>query len=451
MSPSLLSNPSNRLDLWSNQGMPETSGAEKCSLRYGREMILRILHTSDWHLGHTLHDVSRSYEHEQFLSWLLDTLQTEQIDALLIAGDIFDAANPSAAAQRQWYRFLSQARRQQASLDIVAIAGNHDSAARLEAPRALLEELDIHVVGTLSRNDGGGLDTDRLLHPLRDGQGNVGAWCAAVPFLRPADLPRMGDVEDPTLEGVRAVYGEVLAAAKARRTTTQALVAMGHCYMKSATLSELSERKILGGNEHALPADLFGNDVSYVALGHLHLAQIVAEKQHVRYAGSPLPLSMDEVTYPHQVCVATFDKGQLVDVKTPRIPRAVELLRIPEDGPQPLQEVLKRLSALPAAETTEPKPYLEVRIRLGHPDTTLRRLVSEAIEGKHARLVKLTLEYAGTGKSLAQQVPHQDLAHLTADAVFLQMYQSVYGSEPTEEIMACFHEIVESVQQEECE
>jgi exonuclease SbcD len=382
---------------------------------------------------------------------LLDTLRKEQIDALLVAGDVFDAANPSATAQRQWYRFLSQARRQLPSLDIVAIAGNHDSAARLEAPRALLEELDIHVVGSLSRDDAGILDTDRLLHPLRDGQGNVGAWCAAVPFLRPADLPRMNDVEDPTLEGVRAIYGEVLAAANARRTTTQALVAMGHCYMKSATLSELSERKILGGNEHALPGDLFGNDASYVALGHLHLAQIVADKQHVRYAGSPLPLSMDEVNYPHQVCIATFDKGQLVDVTTPRIPRAVGLLRIPEDGPLPPEAVLKRLSALPAENDSEPKPYLEVRLRLDRPDSTVRRHVSEAIEGKHARLVKLTLEYAGIGKSLAQQVPHQHLGQLTPDAVFLQMYQSVYGSQPTEEIMTCFHEIVESVQREGCE
>ncbi len=414
-------------------------------------MSLRILHTSDWHLGHSLHDVSRAYEHDRFLSWLLDTLQKEQIDALLIAGDIFDAANPSAAAQRQWYRFLSQARRQQPSLDIVAIAGNHDSASRLEAPRALLEELDIQVVGSLSRDESDKLNIDRLLHPLRDCQGNVGAWCAAVPFLRPADLPRMSDAEDPTLEGVRAVYGEVLAAANARRKAGQALVAMGHCYMKSATLSELSERKILGGNEHALPADLFGNDVSYVALGHLHLAQIVAEKRHVRYAGSPLPLSMDEVTYPHQVCVATFDDGQLVDVTTPCVPRAVQLLRIPEDGPQPPEAVLKRLFALPAGKDTEPKPYLEVRMRLERPDTTMRRLVSEAIEGKHARLVKLTLEYLGSGKSLAQQVPHEHLHDLTADAVFLQMYQSVYGGEPNEELMACFREIVESVEQEGCE
>jgi len=414
-------------------------------------MNLRILHTSDWHLGHTLHDVSRTYEHERFLSWLLDTLQKEQIDALLVAGDVFDAANPSATAQRQWYRFLSQARRQQPSLDIVAIAGNHDSAARLEAPRALLEELDIHVVGTLSRDGDGKLDTDRLLHPLRDSQGNVGAWCAAVPFLRPADLPRMDDVEDPTLEGVRAVYGEVFAAANARRTATQALVAMGHCYMKTATLSELSERKILGGNEHALPADLFANDVSYVALGHLHLAQIVAGRQHVRYAGSPLPLSMNEVTYLHQVCIATFDDGKLVDVKTPCVPRAVQLLRIPEDGPQSPEAVLTRLSALPAENDTEPKPYLEVRLRLDRPDSTVRRLVSEAIEGKHARLVKLTLEYAGTGKSLAQQVPHKPLGRLTPEDVFVQMHVRVHGTQPNNELMTCFREIVETVEQEERE
>lgn len=393
-----------------------------------------------------MHDVGRELEHERFLAWLLDTLETELIDALVIAGDIFDTANPSAAAQRLWYRFLSQARRRLPSLDIVAIAGNHDSAARLEAPRALLEELDMHVVGRLPRNADDGLDLDRLLVPLRDATGEVAAWCVAVPFLRPADLPRIPDADDPLLAGVRAVYAEVVTAAAAKRTADQALLVTGHCYMKTATLSELSERKILGGNEHALPADLFTDELSYVALGHLHFGQEVAGQRHVRYPGSPIPLSMDEINYEHQVCIATFDQSRLVAVQTPKIPRAVGMLRVPAEGPGEREAVVAELLKLPAAVADEQPPFLEVRIRMERPDSALRRLVTDALEGRHARLVKLTVEYTGSGKSLSQQVPNKQLQDLKAEDVFLQLYGSRHEGEPSEELLACFREIVEAVE-----
>ena len=120
---------------------------------------MRLLHTSDWHLGQTLHDFDRGDEHQRFLNWLLDALEAEQIDALLIAGDIFDNPNPSADAQKQFYHFLTEAKRRMPHLDIVIIAGNHDSAGRLEAPASLLQVLGVTVVGcarTASRRPGTG-------------------------------------------------------------------------------------------------------------------------------------------------------------------------------------------------------------------------------------------------------------------------------------------------------
>ncbi len=407
-------------------------------------MALRLLHTADWHLGHSLHDMSREYEHDRFLEWLLDTLSTERIDCLVIAGDIFDVANPSSAAQRQWYRFLRQARQRMKALDIVAIAGNHDSAARLEAPLPLLEELRIHVVGKVPRNDGG-LDLDRLLIPLTDSTGDTTAWCLAVPFLRPSDLPRVEGADDDLVEGVRALYTQLIEEAQSKCEAGQALVVTGHCYMKTATLSELSERKILGGNQHALPADIFSDAVSYVALGHLHYGQAVAGHKHIRYSGSPIPLSMDEVGYKHQVAIATFDGGSLTEVQTPEVRRSVGLKRIPKDGPQEREAVLALLAELPAAEDESPAPYLEVRVRMERPDSSLRRLVTEALEGKHARFVKLTVEYTGSGKSLAQQLPKKQLQDLQVEDVFRQLYASRYEGEPSEDLMECFHAIVESV------
>src|SRR4051794_28676852 len=117
--------------------------------------MLRLVHTSDWHLGHSLHEVSREREHQQFLAWLLALLEAEAADALLVAGDLFDTANPSAEAQRQWYELIAEAKRRMPRLQVVAIAGNHDSPSRLDAPDALFRALGVRVVGVLPRAEGG--------------------------------------------------------------------------------------------------------------------------------------------------------------------------------------------------------------------------------------------------------------------------------------------------------
>src|SRR5687767_12022359 len=136
--------------------------------------MLRLLHTSDWHLGHALHGVARDEEHQAFLRWLLDTIAGEDVDAVIVAGDIFDTANPPVSALKAFFAFIAQARRRFPDLSIVIIGGNHDSPTRLDAPDSLLRQLDVHVVGGLaSGTDGatGELDMDRLLVPLRDRSG----------------------------------------------------------------------------------------------------------------------------------------------------------------------------------------------------------------------------------------------------------------------------------------
>ena len=144
-------------------------------------MSLKIIHTADWHLGQTFFGYDRDEEHEAFLSWLIDILTLRQTDVLLIAGDVFDVANPSAAAQRRFFRFLREANRCNPQLQIVIIAGNHDSAARLEAPIPLLEELNTSIVGAVPRTDLCKIDFDSLLIPLYNKEGKREAICLAVP------------------------------------------------------------------------------------------------------------------------------------------------------------------------------------------------------------------------------------------------------------------------------
>ncbi len=234
--------------------------------------MLKLFHTADWHLGHTLHGVSRHTEHQQFLNWLLAELLDKQADALIVAGDIFDSANPSAQAQAQLYEFLVSAKKQQATLDIILVGGNHDSATRLDAPSSILNALGVYMVGGL-RRDNQAIDWRRLIVPLTNAQGEIKAWCGAMPFLRNADLPNSED-DDPLVTGVKSLYDELFSQLQSHAQHGESLIMTGHCYMVNGNVSELSERKILGGNQHALPVELFPKAIAYVALGQCQPAAI---------------------------------------------------------------------------------------------------------------------------------------------------------------------------------
>lgn len=415
--------------------------------------MLRVLHTSDWHLGHTLHELPRTEEHAAFLVWLLDVLRAQTIDALLVAGDIFDTANPPAEAQRALYCFLAAARRAVPALDIVVIGGNHDSAARLDATNPVLDELGVRVVGGLPRRDGK-VDFERLLVPLTDGSGATKAWVAAVPYLRPADLPivESGDGDgsgvDRLIEGVRAIYASAFEAARRIRGEGQAILAMGHCYMTGSQLSELSERRILGGNQHALPVDVFPDDVTYAALGHLHLAQRVGPRDHVRYSGSPIPLALDEGRYRHQVLLVTLDDDRLAGVESLEIPRPVAIVRVGAATPVTVDEALAQLVALAPRDTALAdwqRPYLEVHVLLARPEPDLRHRVDKALEGKAARLVRLRVTHTGAGGSLGDVHEREViLKELRPEDVFRQLYARKFkGEEPSEELMGAFAELLE--------
>jgi exonuclease SbcD len=411
--------------------------------------MLRLLHTSDWHLGHTLHGRERRLEHQRFLAWLLDTLVGERVDALLIAGDVFETANPPATALADFGEFLAAARKRMPSLDIVVIAGNHDSAGRLDAMAPLLQFGDIHVVGALPRREDGQIDVDRLLVPLRDASGEIGAWVAAVPFLRVADLPQVaveGD-DDPLVKAVAAIYAQALEGARARASERQALIATGHLYMRGGAISELSERKILGGNQHAIPRAML-DGWSYVALGHLHLAQAVEQSELVRYCGSPIPLSLSEADYVHQVLLASFDGPELAVCQTLEIPRTVDMLRVPAAGPGKLDDVLFELQnmSLDASLEQERWPWLEVRVRLDEPQPDLRARVDRALRARPVRLLKISLARAGVGGSLADFPNRRELDRIDPQQVFIDCYERGYGEPPDAELLAAFHELREAVE-----
>jgi exonuclease SbcD len=410
---------------------------------------MRLLHTSDWHLGQTLHNYERTYEHQCFLDWLLDTIVAEQADALLIAGDIFDTANPSAGAQKQLYRFLQQARARAPRLDIVVIAGNHDSPGRLEAPGPLLEAHGTTVIGHIVRNPEAEIDLERHLVPLHGADGTVQAWCLAIPFLRPGDVPRLPAADDgaaapdPYLGGIALLYQQAFALAAARRLDGQAIVAMGHCHMVDGAASLESERRIVIGGTEALPAAIFDPAIAYAALGHLHLAQRVGQKEHLRYCGSPLPLSFAEVGYQHQVLRIDLAEGVARTVTALHVPRAVDLLRVPAT-PAPLEEALAALAALELPDLPPHRqPFLEVRVLLDAPEPGLRGRIEAALEGKPVRLAKIepTRKHDGAGAGQAAMSLDQ-LAQLQPDDIFKRLYLQKYGDDAPDDQVKAFAELM---------
>jgi len=416
---------------------------------------LRVIHTSDWHLGHSLFDYPRTYEHRAFLSWLIGLIEAEAADALLVAGDVFDAANPPTSALDDWYGFLAEARRRFPRLAVVVVGGNHDSPARLDVTNPLLAKFGVHVVGGLPLSENGELDVGRLVVPLADSSGEPAAWCVAMPFLRPADLPPGDDdAKNALVEGVRRRYADAICAARRRRRAGQALVAMGHCYMTGTRLSELSERRILGGNQHALPADIFPDDVAYAALGHLHLAQAIGGREHVRYCGSPIPLSFAEASYPHQVCVVDLAGEGAARVRAVRVPRSVDVRRLPADGPASLEDVKSLLRALPSRQGPEEdptRPLMEVRVRCDRPEPRLRLEIEAAIEGKRPRLLRISQEAGGDGHALADAAPGATLLDVTPEEVLQRCWARQHEGTPPPEMLAAFAELRDWVERGEVE
>jgi exonuclease SbcD len=290
--------------------------------------------------------------------------------------------------------------------------------------------------------------------PLTGRDGEVQAWCVAIPFLRPGDVPRVdagSEAEnaaiDAYLSGIALLYQQAYALARSRCANgaggQQAILAMGHCHMVGGDSSPDSERRILIGGTEALPSSMFDPGIAYAALGHLHLAQKVGKQEHMRYCGSPLPLSFAEIGYQHQVLRIDLDGGKAKDIVPLHVPRAVGLLRVPAQ-PAPLKQVIAELVGLdlPDAPLHE-QPYLEVRVLLDGPEPSLRAQVEAALEGKPVRLAKIEpTRKVVTAPGVDAALSLDQLAQLQPDDIFRRLWQQRFGEDAPSDQMAAFAELL---------
>ena len=404
---------------------------------------MRLLHTSDWHLGQNFFGFSRHYEHQQFLDWLLLTLVEQQIDVLLIAGDVFDTANAPASAQQQLYQFLCAAKLNTPHLQVVIIAGNHDSPTRLEVPMPFLSAFDMVVIGQVTRQHQQ-IDVERMVIPLKNRQGEVKAWCLAIPFLRPSDVPKVDNAKDAYLEGIAALYQQATDCALDKRETGQAIIAMGHCHMLGSQVSEDSERKLVMGGIESLSSAIFAPEISYVALGHLHLAQKVGGDDRVRYSGTPLPMSFSEEHYQHSIRVIELDQDVIKSATSVLIPRTVPLYRIPKSKAEPLDAVLTLLQQHDWPTIPEQQqPYLLVRVQLEKPEPSLRQQIEQALANKSVKLIKIETTYPSTTTDNEDKVMSlEDVQRLQPEDVFLKMYQQKFATLPSLELLGAFRDLI---------
>lgn len=410
---------------------------------------MRILHTADWHIGQLFHEYDRTYEHQQFLNWLLETLVSEQINVLLISGDVFDLSNPSAASIKMFYTFINSAVKANSDLQIVITAGNHDSAARLESPKPLLESSNIHIVGLVEKKADGSINYDKLVLPLKDKVGAIKAWCIAIPFLRMGDYPVVADAENLYTAGVAALYTAAYDYACTKKQANEPVVCMGHLHAQQAEVTDMdkTERLIMGGVE-CIAATAFHEDIRYVALGHIHKAQRIGGKEHIRYCGSPIPMSFSELNYKHQVIVFDLEEQGIYNLKPIEVPVSVALQRVPSVHSS-LAEVINALQQLPVAGINpQSAPYLEVRVLLNGPEPGLRHKIETALSGKAVRLAKIDVKYpmAAAG-NITATISEDNLHELKPQDVFARVYRSKYNNTVPAELLQLFNQATQEVAQ----
>lgn len=401
---------------------------------------MRILHTADWHLGQTLNGWSRHAEHEIWLDRLADLIAAQEIDVLLVAGDVFDGINPSGEAQRIFYDAMRAFKKNRPHLKIIITSGNHDPSGRLEAPSAILEGLDVHVYATV-RTDGARVCYDEHMIPLQDANGDTEAWVCAIPFLRAADLPGLSLAPQegrgsPVVDAARAFHANMAAAAAAVAGDLP-VIAMGHLHCHGATESEGAENRILIGGEHALPEDVFTDVFDYVALGHLHRPQSINSR--IRYSGSCFPLSASEINHKHGVTLVEIIDGKIVRQDHIEIERPVAFLRLPAEGVIAIGDLEAAIEALGDTENDDGlHPYLYVNLEADGPASVILTEAERIISRYHVRTASLRVRREVVADEDLE--PVISLSETSPEELFFKAFEKVNGMAPEARHLAAFRD-----------
>jgi DNA repair protein SbcD/Mre11 len=415
-----------------------------CFTSLAPELLMKILHTSDWHLGRSLYGQKRYEEYGQFLDWLVGQLEQEQVDALLVAGDIFDTGTPSNRALELYYQFLCRVAASPCR-HVIITAGNHDSPSLLNAPKEVLKFLSVHVVGSITDS----VEDEVIV--LSDKNGSDELVVCAVPYLRDRDIRRseagesLDDKTQKLLAGIKEHYEQVCAVAEQKQAESHhdiPIVAMGHLFTAGGkTVEGDGVRELYVGNLCHLKSDQFPECIDYLALGHLHVPQKVGGIETQRYCGSPLPVGFGEASQQKEVVVVDFT-GTEATIKRIPVPVFQRLESIKGD----LETITGRLKALVNEDVDI---WLEVIYTgdqiVGNLASELNELVENSnvdiLRIKNNQVIQRVLKQQHTGETL------DDLNEM--DVFTRRLDQEECSDEDKKELIATYQEILNTMHDED--
>ncbi|WP_145559568.1 exonuclease subunit SbcD [Yersinia bercovieri] len=402
---------------------------------------MRIIHTSDWHLGQHFFTKSRAAEHQAFLHWLIRQIEENQVDALIVAGDIFDTGSPPSYARELYNRFVVEL--QPTGCQLVVLGGNHDSVSTLNESRDLLSYLNTTVISCASRN------LEQQIITLKNHQQQPAALLCAIPFLRPRDLVtsqagESGEQKQLALqEAIAAHYQALYQRAIELRTELGLplpIIATGHLTTMGVTTSD-SVRDIYIGTLDAFPAQAFP-PADYIALGHIHRAQQVAKTEHIRYSGSPIALSFDELSKEKSVYLVEFAQQTLASVTPLFIPQFQPMQLIKGDLQQIEQQLAKFVDhqGLPV--------WLDIEVATKDYLTDIQRRIQALTADLPVEVVLLRRSKEQRNNSIERQEKETLNELSVADVFERRLAQEADLAEPRQQRMRqMFSQVVEEITQ----
>ena len=405
---------------------------------------MKVLHTSDWHLGRTLYGRKRYAEFEAFLAWLVETIALESIDLLLVAGDVFDTSTPSNKAQELYYKFLCRVAASNCH-HVVVIAGNHDSPSFLNAPKELLKVLHVHVVGAISES----LEDEVIVLHHQD---KPAAIVCAVPYLRDKDIrtaeagETIDDKNAKLVAGLKKHYSDVCEVAERRRSNISEennisipIIGMGHLFAAGGkTVDGDGVRELYVGSLAHVGADIFPPLLDYVALGHLHVPQVVSGNEMIRYSGSPIPMGYGEAKQQKLVLIVDFE------AKTPAVEVLCfqKLVRIAGS----LEDIHEELACL---KRDDSDAWLEIEFTGKEVIGNLHEMLDEALADSRMEIRRIKNRRV-IERVISQLSENETLDDLDASDVFVRCLDAFEVPEnERQDLSACYNEVVKSLHEDD--
>ncbi len=408
---------------------------------------MKILHTADWHLGRSLYGRKRYDEFSEFLDWLSKTIQEERVDALLVAGDIFDTCTPSNRAQQLYYRFLCKVSAS-CCRHIVIIGGNHDSPSFLDAPKELLHALNVYVVGSMTE----ALENEVVV--LYDDKRPEAIVCA-VPYLRDKDIrtveagETIDDKNTKLVEGLKQHYLDVCRIAENKREefnnlgyTGIPIIGMGHLFTAGGkTVEGDGVRELYVGSLAHVGKEVFPFSMDYLALGHLHVPQVVGGVEHIRYSGSPIPMGYGEATQEKKIVLIEFS-STTPHIQELSVPCFQELVRI--EGS--LDDIHAKLEELKQKESSA---WLEIEYTGSDIIGNLREMLDEAMADSDMEIRRIKNRRV-MDRLISTCAKDETLDDLDAGDVFTHCLDAYkVPDEDREELTVSYNEIIKSLHEED--